>query len=54
MKTDKGKSASRYSGLKVIFATTVLLAPLVAKSALTIILKIWSKKKNRGTKGRKK
>ncbi len=54
MRTDKGKSASRYSGLKVIFATTVLLAPLVAKSALTIILKIWSKKKNIGTKGSEK
>ncbi len=45
MRTDKDTNASRYSVLKVIFATTMLFAPLVAKSALTIILKIWSKKK---------
>jgi hypothetical protein len=41
----KGKSTDRYAGLKVLAATTVLLAPVIAKSALTIILKAWSKKR---------
>jgi hypothetical protein len=46
MRQEKENRPSQYSGAKVTLATAVLLAPLVAKSVLTVILKYWSKKKN--------
>jgi hypothetical protein len=46
MRMDKENSPSKYAGTKIVLATTVLLAPLVVKSAVTIILKSWSKKKD--------